>query len=305
MREHSRHLFARVFVTSCLVATTTSAKASGPDAEGWIAFDDSRGHIMIEAAVNGVPAGVILDSGADAGAISESFAERAGVEPDRRRPIQASGIFDQHRVFGSREFELEFNESSIPLSGVPVVPGSGFDLLIGRWIFEQGVVQIDYPNQRLRFLDRDAVEFEGNVPVRRGPRGDLMVEVRIDDKHAWLQLDTGNGGVTQLTRHFVNRHGLDEHAIERAQISGGGVIRTGRLQLLQIGEAEIGPFRIADFLANYNPDPNRGLDERYQVTGSRIRQRRAHYDGLLGWEVLRNFLVTTDFREGKLHLYVP
>jgi predicted aspartyl protease len=283
----------------------TVAMASAPDEEGWIVFDASSGHIRIEAAVNGEPASIILDSGADMGAVSEALSKRAGIGADRRQPIQVSGIYDQHRVFGSHEFELELNGSRIPLRGIPVVPSDQFDLLIGRWLFEQTVVQIDYPNQRIRFLDRDAVNFEGNVRTRRGWRGEMLVKTRVNGNRAWLQLDTGNGGLTQFTRSFVRRHDLDEQAIDSIELVGGGVIRTGRLHLLQIDEVEIGPIRIADFAAGYNPDPNRGLDERYQATGSRVRRQRTQFDGLLGFEVMRNFVVTTDFRNGKLHLYLP
>lgn len=281
-----------------------SAHAAQPDAEGWIPFDGRSGLIMLQGSVHGEPAQLVLDSGASAGAVSAEFAERAGIKSDRRQEFEMSGVFDNRRVPASQRFELELNDSTIPLIGLPIVPRGGFDLLLGRPIFENAVVQIDYPNERIRFLDPEVIEFEGNVEVRRGLHGDLMLETFLQDKRAWLMLDTGNSGPTLLKRRFVQRHGLETRAIDSIRMPGEGVIGAGGSQLLQLDSAAIGPFRFDSFLASYINESNRGMDHRHRVPGSRIRRERSRHDGLLGYEILKNFLVTVDFKNARVHLHV-
>jgi len=273
--------------------------------QGWMTFDGSSGFVSFAAIVNGQTASVILDSGASIGAVSEGFGQRAGIEPDPRLPIQLAGIFDEHRVFGSREFELELNQQTVALQGLAVVPGGGFDIVLGRWIFEQAVVQIDYPNQRIRFLDPSAVDFESNVKVRKSRSGALLIEMQIQGKRAWLTLDTGSNSVVLLKRGFVSRHGFEQYSVASARLPTGGMIRSGEVQLLQFEEAAIGPFRMESLLASYVPEGKDGLDAREQSTGSRVRHARTQDDGLVGFEVLRNFLVTTDFKHRKVHLHLP
>lgn len=280
------------------------AHAAQPDVEGWIPFDGRNGRIVLQGSVHGESAQLILDSGATVGAVSAEFAERAGIESDRWQEFEISGVFDNRRVPASQRFELELNESTISLIGLPIVPRGGFDLLLGRPVFENAVVQIDYPNERIRFLDPDVIEFEGNVEVRRGLHGDLMLEVMLQDNRAWLMLDTGNSGPTVLKRRFVQRHGLETKAIESIRMLGEGVINTGGTRMLQLENAAIGPFRFDNFLASYIDESNRGMDHRHRIPGSRIRRERSRHDGLLGYEILKNFLVTADFKNARVHLHV-
>lgn len=283
---------------------TAMATAEEPDAHGWIPFDGGNGQIVLRGSVQGESAQIVLDSGASVGTVSADFASRAGIEGDHSLEFEMGGVFDQRKVQGSRQFELQLNDSTIPLSGLPIVPGGGFDLLLGHPVFENAAVQIDYPNERIRFLDPDAIEFESNVAVRRGRHGELMVGTDLQGERAWLMLDTGNAGPTLLKRRIVKRHGLEEKAIEAVRIPGWGVISSGDTQLLQLDSATIGPFRFESFLASWIPESNRGLDHRRRVVGSRIRRERSRHDGLLGYEILRNFLVTIDFSNSRVHLHV-
>ncbi len=273
--------------------------------EGWIPFDGSSGAVLFRATVNGHPAGVVLDSGASIGAVSRAFAERVGIEADPRSQIQVVGVHDQGRVYGSREFTLMLNEAPVRLRNFAIVPGAGFDILLGRWIFERAVVQIDYPNQRVRFLNRDGVNFEGNVPMRVTNTGEMLVDMSLDGRQARLLLDTGNTGMIVLTQSFVRRHGFQQQAIDELVVPTQGVIASADMQLLQLNSAQLGPYPMEGVLAGFNPNRNEGLDGRERTIGTRVRQPRTSNDGLLGYEVMRHFIVTIDWRGRKLHLQAP
>lgn len=288
-----------------LLLLTLSGHAAEPAAGGWIAFDGQGGAINFAGEVNGVPARITLDSGASIGTVSEAFSARSGIEPDPRRPIQVAGIFGETRVYGSRPFELVMNDQTINLAGLAVVPGAGFEILLGRWIFEQVVVQIDYPNHRIRFLDREAVEFESNVEVRMTRFGSLLIETFIQDQRAWLELDTGNTGPVFLNERFVHLHDLDDYELAIEGLKSRGVIRSGEIRMLRFNSARIGPYEFGALLASYGVDSSRGLFRQEARTGSRIRRSRTRRHGLLGAEVLRNFLVTTDYKNRKVHLHLP
>ncbi len=303
MRTHRDR--ARLGILIGLLFILVSSPVLSSDDQGWIPFSVRGGHIVLDAKVNGHPARAILDSGATLGAVSEGFAEQADIETDGRQEIRVLGVYGDRRVFGSHRFNLELGEQEISVAGLPVVPGDGFDLLLGRPMFDHGIVQIDYPNERVRFLRAGSVDFESNVNVRRDREGQILVEATINDQSALLLFDTGNSGVTLLTHQFVRRHDLDEFEVPAAHVHGRGIVESGDINLLRLDSARIGPFPFDGFLAGYLPEAKGWLDGQRPVPGTRIRQRHVNFDGMLGYEVLHNFLVTIDFSNARLHLHLP
>lgn len=99
-----------------------------------------------DGSVNGHAAKIVLDSGADIGSVSDAFAEQAGIGKNRRQPINMLRVIGEKWVYGSTRLELTFLSQALPIAGLAVVPASFFDILLGRGVFEQMVVQIDYPN---------------------------------------------------------------------------------------------------------------------------------------------------------------
>lgn len=286
-------------------AIAAPCAAADTDDEGWISFAPDTGQIVFETAVNGEPARTILDSGADGNSVSAQFAARAGIREDRSRQISITGLHGERSVFLSREFRMEVGDQTIPLRGAPITPGGGYDVILGRGLFELAVVQIDYPNQRVRFLHPDAVEFEGNIEYRSGRSGAPLVEARVHGERAWLLVDTGNGTITMLKRRFVLRNGLESYRIDGVQPRIGGVVTDGVTHVLQLDEVELGPFRLDRFLAGYIPEHNEGLDGQWQRSGSRLNEDKFLEDGILGYELLQNFIVTMDLKRRKIHLELP
>ena len=296
---------ARLGILLGLLFGLVSGPVLSADDQGWIPFENRNGLILLDVTVNGHEARATLDSGANLGAVSEGFAERVGIEADYSQELQIVGLHGGQSVYAARRFDLEMGGNVVPVTGLPLVPGDSFDVLIGRPMFDHGIVQIDYPNQRVRFLRAGSVDFESNVNVRRDREGQILVEATINDQSALLLFDTGNSGVTLLTRQFVRRHELDEFEVPAAHVHGRGIVESGDINLLRLDSARIGPFPFDGFLAGYLPEAKGWLDGQRPVPGTRIRQRHANFDGMLGYEVLYNFLVTIDFSNSRLHLHLP
>lgn len=297
MRAHVSLLF--------IVLAACCFEALANDSGGWIDFQGSGGHVEFEVEVNGVPAGAILDTGADTAAVSASLAERAGIDLNQNRRVRIIGVHGQREVPTTGRFTLQFAGQPVEVGELPVVPAGGVDVVIGRSMFEWAVVQIDYPNDRIRFLRREAVDFKGNVKIKTTRRGAPMIRGRVGGEGLWMLLDTGNSGLTVMKRRFVLRHDFDDHQAGDLELVGMGAIARGDQHLLSVPRFDLGPYRFESLLATYSTGGNDGFDHRRNRHGSRMLTDRARYDAILGYEVMRNFLVTMDLAGERIHLAVP
>jgi len=303
---HRWHLQVIEFNLGDPPSAIPEAESGIPDEEGWIRFDDARGLIEFTVRVNGVPARAMLDTGADANAISQQLVERAGVDLARAQKVRVQGVYGREVVPSTGEFELRFGEASVAMRGAVVLPASSPDLILGVGLFQTGVVQIDYPNKRIRFLNRDAVRFEGNLRVRTRRGRSPEVAAELGGRKIWMLLDTGNAGATLFKSRLLHRLELDQYEIEGSDIPGWGVVSSGEQRLLQLPGFKLGPFQFDTLLASYIEDgAEHGFEERRARAGSRIQRDAVRYDGILGSEVLKNFVITADLENRKVHLAVP
>lgn len=278
-----------------------------PDANGWIRFDDSRGWIEFTVFVNGIPVRAILDSGAQGHSISRRLAERAGIDLIHSDRIRIRGVYGEQVVPESGPFELQFGSAKATLSLVPVLPSTLPDVVLGVSLFHVGVVQIDYPRKRIRFFDRKAVDFDGNVKMRTEGGASPQVATEIDGKRVWMLFDTGKAGPTLLKRSLVQRLELAQYEVpDHPGWVGFGAVSGGRMRALQIPGFQLGPFPFEWLLASYIEEgAERGFEARETGYGSRIQRDSARYDGILGTEVLKNFIVTVDVKRRKIHFALP
>lgn len=289
-----------------LVASpAASREADREDGQGWMHFKESNGHIMFDVKVNGQTAKAVFDTGADASIISEELARRAEINLNRGDTIRVTGIHDQRSIPTSRGFTLEMAGQEVELNRVPVAPAPGFDVIFGRPMAEGAVVQIDYPNQRIRFINRGAVEFEGNVDMKTTRRGAPMVRSRILDDDIWMLLDTGNAGPTILKRKTVRHRDLEQFEVRGMTDASSGAVTTGDQHVLQIPGFKLGPYEFDSLLASYNAESNDGFDGEKSRYGSRLKTDRLPYDGILGYEVMKNFMVTMNLEDGQIQIRVP
>lgn len=313
----SRRLFRRLSSALYLMPAVLSAgfalgipgaptrAADAADPQGWIPLASEHGELTIEITVNGEPAEVLLDSGAQLNAVSTRYAERAGIEPDVHRRVRVTGIFGEREVYRSQTFRMDVGGAVVPMTGMTMMPDMRHDMIFGQAFFEALTVQIDYPGNRIRFLPSKLVDFEPNVDFRWGRSDQPLVKASINGRKVWMLLDTGNSGFCILTRDTVRRNDFDEFQIKEARVSGRGINTGGDMHLVLLDRLELGPFRFGDFVAAYASQPNEGLDKRRARQLSRIKRANTRHDGILGYEVMRNFVVTMDLGNKRVHLGMP
>jgi len=85
-----------------------------------------------------------------------------------------------------------------------------------------------------------------------------------------------------------------------------GAIKAGETERFNLPTFEIGGFELTNVIVSVPPDGKKfELFQRDTKTGSRLRQKRRKSQGILGYDVLKHFVVTIDYKGGHVHLEAP
>lgn len=296
-------IIATLFV--CLAFTTPSVYAQ------WQDFTLKGGHIVINVELNGEPATAILDSGASINGISRKLIAKHGDEFKKYgRKAQVSGVYGKSKVDIYNEIPIKMFGTEMMLHDA--IPSSlgGADLLLGASFFYSAIIQIDYPNSRLRRLSKKSVDLrkQANVPMKRA-RGSVLpaIEVESEGKSVWLIFDTGNAGGVLVERDFASDSGWLTESTETTEELMGGAFTADLLLKFQKDKFKIGPYVLDDVPVHVLNKDNLFDIGRYRreiQTGTRIK-KGVQAKGLIGYEVLKHFVVTIDYKAFKVNLYAP
>lgn len=151
----------------------------------------------------GEPSVMLLDTGAAGVIVTSRFVDRHALETRRvpgLRMTDALGHQRNVRIARVKSLALrgaafeQFDALVDDLPGLRATIGEKIDVVIGRPLFRDVLLTIDYPRRRL-ILERGALpEPDGLdvVPLVRGRDGDVLVPVAIAGRTAWMLLDTGH-----------------------------------------------------------------------------------------------------------------
>lgn len=297
-------------ITLIALLTFCGNRTEAGDNVRWEPFMLKNGHIQFPILLNGISTRAMLDSGAEMNSISEYFVEKHREQLRFGDKIRLQGVFGTEEKRLVREVQATLFGAELPLKNlVPALLG-GPDLLLGTSFMNNFVLQIDYPNQRLRLLKHEWVDMDkvANVELKR-QKGSHLPAVKVqfdDDDSIWLTLDTGNSGGLFLPRSVAERRGwLEHHDME----SGFGVGATGMAEIesFQLKRLTVGPFELENIRVTVPAEGERttvGQRENRHSLGNRIGSG-AQSLGLLGYDVLKHFVVTLDHKNLKLHLGLP
>lgn len=293
-----------VLLIACLIAPVVHAKISQ-----WTPIDTSEGWIKVASAINGIEGYSIIDSGANLHAINEAFLREAKLELHKiGRGSRVQGVVGEEvvgnyapinvRVFGE---ELEFRS----LRGLDL-GDPNLQLLIGAGFLRHFIFQFDYPQNRMRLMSRDAVNMKkvANVPSKsaRGA-GTPLVKVRLNDElDVWLVLDTGSTGGVLLDRNVVDRTSwLEEYEQSAGTIQG--VVESGQTHSFVLPSVKFGPFDLGGVAIRTQAEGKEfKMFEQSTYTGTHIPRSSTEAVGLLGYQVLKHFVITLDYRSGRVHV---
>lgn len=175
-------------------------------------------YVFLSAEVNGQPIEVILDSGAGITVVDAAAARTLGLEATGSLPAQGvagraeAGIVTglQIRV-GSLVLD-DVTGAVIDLSDPNRRMGRDLSVILGKELFHNVIVEIDYPGKRIRFHDPAKFRYAGSghhVPLIPGPDGHKHLELSIEDlPPAKVALDTGSGATLSIFGPYAEENGL-------------------------------------------------------------------------------------------------
>ena len=299
-----RNLMLLAFVTS--MAAITALSHAG--ATQWIPIKVENGAFLIETRIGGIEGYSLIHSGATINGINHRFIRANQLDLGSRRSVEIENIFGVAKrplynrigvnLFG---FDTELQDVAELNIGRPEL-----QLMLGAGFLRQFIVQFDYPNQRMRLLTRDMADMKKLSNVKSKPdqeTGRVLAKVRLNDEHnTWLMVTTGTTGPTLIDRAIATKRDWFEKfpskVVQLYSATSNGTFEEFRLPTLKIGA-----FEIADTLINVPAEGQKlELFRKETRTGSNIKRIQSKSKGFLGYDVLKHFVVTIDYRIGKIHL---
>ncbi len=283
---------------TALAGLLTTFSAQAVDDEGWSPINIDSGRLTVEAAIADQPTKAVLNLGSNVNAISRNFADEHGhllrraMNGEEIRVTGASGTVFAVKPYINVPVSIMGYDTVLP----ELIPGGVSDagLSLGEEFFDKAIVQLDFPNRRIRKLKRRAMKLKtlANVDARRAIAwsGGLAIKVTLDGEvDHWLDVSTGSSNAIVVPRGLAEKYGwLEKYPVKQTTfIDFNG--RKFQSLTFSIGMLKVGPFTLADALINV-PDEMEGKD-----------LARSSID----LEVLQHFLVTMDAKKRLFHLSVP
>jgi hypothetical protein len=151
-------------------------------------------------------------------------------------------------------------------------------------------------------------------------RRHIYITVTIDGIKSHALLDTGAQG-NAINARFIGKNELKfkrgsvmidrqlalalnlEEAVYDRGISSG--VNTAAENLVAKAHSfKFGPFELENIDIRFVAEGEQAnLDNQYGQSGSRIKSKRIQ--GILGFDILKHFVVTLDYRTGKAHIALP
>ncbi len=291
-----------------LAASWTSRVSAGVST--WVDFSLANGQVLVDTAVSGIPGKSLIDSGAQINVINQDFLRLHDLSFATGKNITLSGVKGSNETVTYRDVPVSLFGNELNFKDVVAADlgQSDLQLLIGSGFLHLMVFQLDYQNERMRVFTRDALDLKAlkNVKSRRDPNsGAPIIQVRInDERNVWLLLDTGSSGGVLLDRRVAQANGwLDQFVTVDSSVRG--VVETAETETFRIPTLGLGPFELGDVPVTVPASGEKfELFTREGNTASRINRGRYKFEGILGYDVLRHFVVTIDYKSGAVHLGV-
>lgn len=267
------------------------------DNNGWYDFELQDGLVVIPIKIFGQDGRAFLDSGAQMNLISTSAIARYKNQLKKGSLSSFTDAFTDSKEYEYRDIPISFFGLDLKLQDASPFQSDNLDIGLGLPFFNRVIIQIDYPRRKIRFLSRSAVdlgELENTKTVRHSETAFPIVKSSLNgDTEQWLLLDTGATTV-YLDRDIVIRHEWHtKFNSEKVQVIGASSVE--ELQSIHIASFGIGPYELENVKVIYLPE---GKEKAAIFNVGGLKK----IGGVLGYDVLKHFVVTLDTKAGNLHL---
>ncbi len=227
------------------------------------AFD--RGELAFDAEIDGHPVFVMLDTGVDPSGIDLATAERLGLLVEKRAGGEASGEGDGRsamaypsRIVGlsiaGRRF-APFVALASDMTGLSEGYGRPLHAVLGYSFLRRHAVLVDYPNNRLSFIDRRAdvgaltrgcgTHWEQPLRLLKGLNWPVISGFHIGAATAPVSLDTGSNAGVALYQSALALPGVRAALTNAGTVEHGGFRGSARISAYTFNAGiGFGPFEL-------------------------------------------------------------
>lgn len=296
-----------LLVLLCFFSFSTLA-APQMDKDGWLPFQLNNGAVLIEIEVDGKTNTALIDSGAEINGINEAYVTAHKERLNFGQRIIVQGVVGEEERATVTGFPVSiFGQQTKFTDLVPVQIGEPV-LLLGQPFLRNFIVQFDYPNQKIRILPHAAVDMKkvANVELKKS-RGRNLPVIKVDiakDDSLWVTLDTGNTGGLVVTRQLAEEQDwLNKLPSVKHGVSG--VVGDGEVETFQIPYLKIGPYELEDVIVTVPAEGQKmNINDKTSRTTAGV-QKGIHAKGLLGYDILKHFVLTLDTKNWQAHIAAP
>lgn len=260
--------------------------------------------MVVPIVVEGKEVKAVLDTSGEAHYISEEFAKSATMASRKGQNVDVEDNISEVKKPAYSQVDVNVFGFDIKLDEMLPIVLPEADVQLGSGFFFNFVYQFDYPNKRLRLLDRKSVDLKSaeNIEMRVHKRTGLPI-VKVDlngQEEAWFAMATGKTEGLRITRAHANTLGLTKSSdIKNVDVADLNALRQYNQAVLP--KIQFGPFSLSSVKTIFYKD-----DTRYELydnrarTGSRVKG--VPIKGSLGYDVLQHFVITVDFKNGYMHV---
>ena len=270
-----------------------------PTAE--VPFEFVHNQVVLQVKIGGKgPFTMLLDTNTDPSAIDVATARELALAVGRSGAPATGGGTETNIVYPTTLPGVEIGgvtakqvaAATIDLGKISTRMERPIHGVLGFSFLKDRIVQIDYPNSKLRFFDAspypriEALRNTVNLiamPFRQEGGAVIVDSVFINNEKMRAALDTGSSGTLTLTPYAVSLLGLDE-AIASAEV-GSSIGYNGEYQHKQgvLKSLRIGRFQTESIQASFWL-PNTGHDQK-------------KFEVNIGNGFFQDFVVTFDFKK--------
>ncbi len=282
-----------------------SVYAEGPTCHPFELID---GRIVFPIEIEGIQTKAAVDTGFILHSISNKLVERLGLSANiDERFVQVGPLGDSVAAFTVSKVKGRFLGSELVLADLLAKDmGEDVDISFGLGLFQNAIVQINYPKSCMLLLPRDSIDLRkvANLKIRHSDFGQILVQAKINDKSTvWFALRTGVKAVL-INRIYASTIGLLDQESETIAVTS--LKKEGTYEQLQLNSLQFGPYTLGNVKASF---PSEGESSNLKrtsraSTGSYIDQS-ADSQGSIGYDVLKHFVVTIDYKGKRAHIAAP
>ena len=244
-----------------------------------------NGRLFITAKVNDVTTEALLDSGAEGSIFDPAFAAKAKFPAGTPQVIKGSAGAEQARIVEGVTLAalgveihpeavvvLDLKDLSTRLIKRPT------QAIIGRELFDSARLRIDLAGGAIESVSKTSTPRGEKLPLT-AHAGIEAIPVKANGVAALAEFDLGNGSDVMISRDLVQKLGLKILGKKTGGGIGGGIER----DYVLLPTLEVAGRQFHNLHANIDDQPS-------------------HNDMNIGTSILKNFLITTDFKDRTVWL---